>query len=317
MSMILLETLEIPSNLRHGAVTIGNFDGVHRGHAKLIERITSYSKSHHTPSVVFTFHPHPACILHPERAPQPLTWINRKAKLLGRLGVDAVIACPTTPTILTWSAEEFFHYILCEKLAATHVVEGTNFFFGHHRSGNTQTLSTLCAIHHMTCELVQPVITSGEIVSSSRIRQLITDGMIVEANQLLTCPYRIRGMVIHGLARGRTLGFPTANLEAIDTLLPRHAIYAGRVFYNDCFYPAAIHIGPNRTFRETIPKVEIHILDFHNSIYGKLLKVDFLAFLREIISFPSQEALIQQVKKDILAVREIFTSKKYNISETP
>ena len=306
--MTLIENLdEIPESLRNGVVTIGNFDGVHLGHATLIRRMREYGDS--PPVVVFTFHPHPAAVLRPENAPQPLTWINRKAKLLERLGVDAVIACPTSREMLEWSAETFFERILCEKLRARHVVEGTNFRFGRNRSGDVKKLGELCRENGMTCEMVEPVVVGGSAVSSSRIRGLISRGEIREANRLLTNPYRIRGMVVHGLARGRTLGFPTANLEAIDTLLPGHGIYAGRAIYNDRFYPAAIHVGPNTTFHEKNPKVEVHILDFQESIYGKLLKVEFLEYLRGIIAFSGRETLIMKIQEDVRRVREAFQAE--------
>lgn len=312
--MLLIETLDqIPASLHHGAITIGNFDGVHLGHAQLISRILAYCGKHgglkQVPSIVFTFHPHPARVLQPLRAPQPLTWINRKARLLGTLGIDAVIACPTDPAILAWSPETFFQRILCDLLHARHIVEGVNFRFGCHRCGDTQTLQSLCDTHDMTCELVEPLVVDGEIVSSSRIRRLIGEGRLREANRLLTCPYRIRGMVVHGLARGRKLGFPTANLEAIDTLLPGFGVYAARAVYLDRVFPAAVHIGPNRTFHETTPKVEVHILDFKESIYGKMLKVDFLEELRPVVAFASQEELIARMRQDMQCVREIVRTR--------
>ena len=310
--MLFIDNLEkIPPSLHHAAVTIGNFDGVHCGHVQLIQRVLAYcGQEEGVPSVVFTFHPHPAGVLHPQRGPQPLMWINRKAKIMEQLGVDAVIACPTDREILEWSPEEFFERILCEKLHARHVVEGANFHFGRNRAGNTKTLAELCLLHGMSCEVAEPVIVDGEVVSSSRIRRLIGEGRVREANFMLSAPYRVRGMVVHGLARGRTLGFPTANLEAIDTLLPAHGIYAGRAIFNDRVYPAAIHVGPNVTFHESVPKVEVHILDFQESIYGKILKVEFLEHLREIVRFSSQEELVAQMVKDTQRVRGIFEKQQ-------
>lgn len=296
---------DLPPDFRAGAVTIGNFDGVHRGHAQLIQRLTTRAKEFDGPAVVFTFEPHPARLLRPEEAPVPLTWVNRKAELLAKLDVDVVIAFPTTREFLSLSPSEYFQQIVCEQLKTRAVVEGPNFFFGKGRAGNTDTLRQLCQKHGIKLDIVTPIKQDDEYVSSSRVRAAIAAGDVDLANSMLTQPYRIRGMVTHGAGRGGKIGFPTANLSAVDTLLPSPGVYAGQAILDGRSNMAAINIGPNPTFGEQRLKVEVHLLDFKASIYGEVLKVDFLSRLRDVQSFESLERLLDQLKRDIQRVREL------------
>ena len=213
-----------------GAVSIGNFDGVHLGHARIVERLKAQARQVGGPALVFTFDPHPVRLLRPELAPPPLTWTDRKAALLGALGVDAVIAYPTDKALLELLPEEFFAAIVRRSLAARALVEGTNFFFGHDRRGTIDVLRRLALAAHVALEVVEPVVVGGETVSSSRVRKLVAAGDVADARRLLTEPYRIRGQVARGAGRGSQLGFPTANLEQVETLLPALGVYAGRGF---------------------------------------------------------------------------------------
>jgi riboflavin kinase / FMN adenylyltransferase len=296
----------LPDSARRGAVAIGNFDGVHQGHKQIVQRLLDKARGCNGPAVVFTFDPHPVRILRPDQAPPPLTWTDRKAELLAALGVDSTIAYPTDEALLQLSPEEFFQRIVRDSLQARAMVEGTNFFFGHRRAGNIEVLTKLCAAASLPLEIVQPVIVDGTPVSSSRIRQLISAGHIDEANRLLTQPYRIRGMVRHGAARGAKIGFPTANVDAVDTLLPAVGVYAGRSTVEGRTWPAAINIGPNPTFGEQSLKVEVHLIGFNDSLYGQPLEVDFLARLRDIVQFPNVDALKSQLTRDVAAATEAF-----------
>ncbi|HZL89905.1 MAG TPA: bifunctional riboflavin kinase/FAD synthetase [Pirellulaceae bacterium] len=292
---------DLPTALRGGAVTISNFDGVHRGHARIIQRLLAKAKEVSGPSIVFTFDPHPVRLLRPDKAPPPLTWTDRKAELLADLGVDAVIAYPTDEALLSLSPEEFFARIVRQELAAQAMVEGPNFYFGKHRAGNIELLAQLCRTAGMQLEIVEPLVMDGDIVSSSRIRALIAAGEVAQARELLTEPYRIRGMVTHGAARGQKIGFPTANVDAIDTLLPAHGVYAGRGYVGEDRWPAAINIGPAPTFGENAVKVEAHLIGFHGSLYGEPIAVDFLSRLRGVQTFAGALALKVQLAADIAA----------------
>ena len=224
--MQLLRTLDnLPPELLGGAVTIGNFDGVHRGHAQLIERLVHHARFLGGPAVVFTFDPHPLALIKPEWLPVPMTRIDRKAQLLGDLGVDSVLAYPTDHALLGLDPRSFFDLVLRRKLGARAIVEGPNFHFGRDRAGNVEVLGELCREASITLEVVEPLAVAGEMVSSSLVRQLIQSGAVGQANPLLTQPYRLRGTVGHGAARGTKIGFPTANLEQVDTV---HAWF-GRV----------------------------------------------------------------------------------------
>jgi riboflavin kinase/FMN adenylyltransferase len=295
-----------PLGLRQGAVAIGNFDGVHLGHAKIIERLLAVAKRVNGPAVVFTFDPHPVRLLRPQQAPPPLTWTERKATLLGQLGVDHVIAYPTDEALLQLTPEEFFEQIVNGRLSARAMVEGPNFYFGRDRRGNIERLKEFCSQADIMLEVVEPITIGGEYVSSSRVRKLIEQGQVEEADQLLTRPYRLRGMVTHGASRGHRLGFPTANLNAIDTLLPAAGVYAGRALLADgARCPAAINIGANPTFADPSLKVEVHLIDWQGALYGEPLEVDILARLREIQRFDGVEALKVQLNNDIAQARRI------------
>jgi riboflavin kinase/FMN adenylyltransferase len=303
---LLRDLSAVPESVRGGAVTIGNFDGVHLGHKQIVERLLAQARQCGGPAIVFTFDPHPVRLLRPDQAPPPLTWTDRKAELLAQLGIDTTIAYPTDEALLRLSPDQFFQKIVTESLHARAMVEGTNFYFGRGRTGNIQVLKTLCTTAGIPLEIVDPVLVNGAQVSSSRIRQLISAGSIAEANSMLTQPYRIRGMVRHGAARGAKIGFPTANVDAVDTLLLGLGVYAGRCAVEGRVWPAAINIGPNPTFGEQALKVEVHLIGFSDSLYGQPLEVDFLARLRDIVQFPGVDALKAQLARDVTAASNVF-----------
>ncbi len=296
-----------PDELRGGAVSIGNFDGVHRGHARLVERLKARAAEVQGPAIAFTFDPHPARLLRPEAAPPALCSTQRKAELLDRLGVDAVLAYPTDRTLLDMEAVAFFESIVVERLGARAIVEGPNFFFGHNRGGDVQLLDELCRHAEIALEVVEPLDVDGTPISSSLIRHLIRQGDVDRARRLSTEPYRIRGRVVRGAGRGTGLGYPTANLGQIDSLVPGEGIYAGRAWVPDrptpC--PAAISVGGNPTFDESSLKVEPYLIDYQGSLYDEIIEVDFLSRLRDILRFESVEQLVAQMDRDVEATRKV------------
>lgn len=294
---------DVTADLRSGAVAIGNFDGVHLGHARIAERLIAQARLVDGPAVVLTFDPHPVRLLRPAEAPAPLTWTDRKAELLSMLGVDCMIAYPTDEALLALSAREFFDRIVRDTLDTRAMVEGPNFFFGRGRQGTVEVLRQFTGESSIALEVVDPVQVGGDFVSSSRIRQLISAGDVALAGSMLTAPYRIRGMVTHGVGRGHKIGFPTANVHAIDTLLPAMGVYAGRAEVQGKTWPAAIHIGPNPTFSEQTLKVEVHLIDFSGTLYGQPLEVDFINRLRDIQTFAGVDELKAQLRQDVLAAR--------------
>lgn len=297
---------DLPAAARGGAVSIGNFDGVHRGHVAIVRRLLERADDVAGTAIVFTFDPHPVRLLRPEQCPPPLTWTERKAELLAAQGVDWLIAYPTDEALLRLSAEEFFQRIIVDALAARALVEGPNFYFGHNREGTIQRLGELATVARITLDVVPPVEIDGELVSSSRVRELIRRGKVDVAGRLLGVPYRIRGMVTHGAGRGAKIGFPTANLDAIDTLLPAQGVYAGQAWVNGESWPAAVHLGPSPTFGDAVVRVEVHLIGQSEPLYGQPLEVDFLERLRDIRPFEAPDALIRQLNEDVASIKRTF-----------
>ncbi|MCA9123513.1 MAG: bifunctional riboflavin kinase/FAD synthetase [Planctomycetales bacterium] len=290
---------ELPPQLRGGAVSIGNFDGVHQGHARIVETLRTQAAKVGGPSVVFTFDPHPVRLLRPGNVPPPLTWTDRKAELIAELNVDGMIVYPTDEQLLALTPHEFFQRIVVEQLGSRGMVEGPNFYFGKDRGGDIGVLQALCDAHDIHLDVVQPLTVDSAYVSSSRIRGLIELGDVGQAAEMLTRPYRIRGMVIHGDGRGTKIGFPTANIDAIDTILPGFGVYAGVAHLANEQWPAAINIGPNPTFGDDRFKVEAHLIGYSGSLYGQPLEVDFLSRVRETRPFDSVEDLQKQLAADV------------------
>lgn len=300
MQQLITDLGVFPSTLRGGGVAIGNFDAVHVGHAALIRELVALCSEIAAPAIVFTFDPPPASILRPHvLAPPALTWVERRAEVLFDLGVDAVIAYPTDRALLNLTAEQFFRNILVEALGARAVVEGPNFMFGKDRRGNVEILQTLCREYGIVVRIVEPLFVGTQLVSSTRIRELIATGQIGLANQLLVRPYRLCGRVSQGAGRGRQLGFPTANLESIPVLVPAPGVYAGAAVIDNRRWPAAINIGPNPTFAESRMKVEAHVIGWQESIYDRWLEVELLKRIRDVRKFGSVEDLRSQIRQDV------------------
>lgn len=301
--MTLVRGWESIELLRGGYASIGNFDGVHRGHQAMLNVLISRARSDNVPAVAVTFDPHPIALLKPEAAPPALTTIDHRAELLKRYGVDVTIALPTDRSFLSLTAEEFFDSIVRAKLQAKGLVEGPNFFFGRNRSGNITVLRSLCAAHGLSFDVAPPVTVDEQLVSSSVIRSLLETGDVAHAVRLLGHHYRLSGTVGHGAERGRTLGFPTANLIEVGTLVPANGVYAGWATVDHVRHPAAIHIGPNPTFAEAGKKIEIHLLDFQGDLYDRTLSVDFVDRVRDVQKFASVEELLAQLNRDMQIVR--------------
>ncbi|RPI90034.1 MAG: bifunctional riboflavin kinase/FAD synthetase [Planctomycetaceae bacterium] len=278
---------------------IGNFDGVHLGHRAMLAQLRKRANAAGAPAVVLTFEPHPIAILRPAQAPALLTTLERKLELLEAAGVDCTIAYPTDRALLDLSARAFFDDIIAGRLATRGLVEGTNFQFGKGRAGTVDLLRDWCRTAGIACDILPPVSVDNRLVSSSEIRGAIARGDVAEAALLLGAPYRISGTVVRGESRGASIGFPTANLDRVATLLPAHGVYAGRARCDDGWFAAAINLGPNPTFGEAARKFEAHLLDYAGNLYGQHVEVEFVAWLRNTQAFAGVEHLIEQLKKDV------------------
>jgi riboflavin kinase/FMN adenylyltransferase len=301
--MILLRRFEKPELYRGGYVSIGNFDGVHRGHQEIAQHLAARGRSEGVPAVVLTFDPHPLALLRPGQVPPSLTTLKRKAELLEQAGVTCVIAYPTDKNLLQLTPAEFVDTVLVGQLAAKGIIEGPNFCFGKDRKGTIDTLRELCRERKILLEVAEPVGGSRAMVSSSTIRSLVASGQIAEAVNLLGHSYRIEGAVVTGAQRGQQIGFPTANIAEVETLLPADGVYAGTAVVEEREFAAAINIGPNPTFGENARKVEVHLLDFAGDLYGQTLAVDLSDRVRDVRKFASRDELVSQIGNDVAAVR--------------
>lgn len=312
MSAITIESLEeLPPRARNAFVTVGNFDGVHRGHQRLIRRLRARADEAGVAALAITFDPHPVSVLRPEAAPVPLVWTEREIALLKEAGATEVAVFRTGRWLLELSARDFFERVIVGQLAARGMVEGPNFAFGHDRQGDVVTLQEWCAAEGIAFEVVDPLQEDGQLISSSRIRSALQRGRVEEARHFLTRPHRIRGVVTHGAGRGAGIGIPTINLDGIDTLIPPDGVYAVRAHIQDGssdtpeFWPAACNIGPNPTFGEQVRKVEAHLIGFSGDLYGRTVELDFLARLRSTRAFAGLDDLLTQIRADIEAAARI------------
>jgi len=294
-----------PGDCRGGAVAIGNFDGVHRGHAALIAELHRQARERGGPAVALTFDPHPLDLLRPGQAPPLLTTAVERGRLLLELGADRVLVLRITAEMLALRATEFFSQVIQQRLNTRALVEGVNFGFGRGREGNIDTLAQLCGPAGIRLTVVPPVVLDGVEVSSSRVRSALTAGAVREAAALLGRPYRLQGTVGVGQRRGQKLGFPTANLEHLLTLAPGDGVYAVRVSAQGQRWAGAANVGPNPTFGETVRKIEVHLIGFQGDLYGEPLAVDFIERLRDTRSFAHVGELVEQLRRDIEAAREI------------
>ena len=304
MSVEIITTIDrIPKHLRGGALAIGKFDGMHRGHTLIVARLREHAQKRGLPTIAMTFNPLPAQVLYPTSGIRPLSTLEQKTELLAGLGMDAMIVCPTDQTFLARTAEDFFDNVIRKTLETQVIVEGRNFCFGHNRIGTPEKLQVWCRETGITFEAVETITHNGEPVSSSHIRALLGSGNISSANELLSRPYRLTGVVVTGERRGHTLGFPTANLAAIETIVPKPGLYVATLQYSDRRYAAAVHIGDNPTFGPTPFKIEVFLVDFDGDLYGQTLRVDVLRRLREARKFTSAEELVGQMHRDIAEIR--------------
>ena len=302
-------TAAAPPGFAGGAVTVGNFDGVHLGHRALVA--AAASRAHHLggPAVAVTFDPPPYQVLVPDAPPRPpLTTVADRADLLRAAGADRVIVYRPDGVLLALPPAAFVRDVLLGQLGATAVVEGYDFRFGRGRVGDTALLRELCAAAGVGFEEVPPLTDADGPVSSSRVRAALLGGNVEAAAALLGRAFRIAGTVVTGARRGRTLGFPTANLGDVPTVLPGTGVYAVRAVVGGATWPAAANVGPNPTFGEDARKVEVHLIDFAGNLYGAVLSVEFVAKLRDTRPFGGAAELAAQLGRDVVAARARLTA---------
>ena len=295
----------VPGGWGRSVVTIGVFDGVHRGHQEIIGQAVKQARELGLQSVVVTFDPHPSEVVRPGSHPAVLTEPARQAELIEALGVDALCVGPFTPEFSRLSPEAFGHDVLVEHLHAALVVVGENFRFGHRATGDVALLTELGRRFGFMVTVPPLVATDGVVFSSTYIRACVAAGDVAAAASALGRPHRLAGVVVRGDRRGHEIGFPTANLlHGRYAAVPADGIYAAWCRWRGANHPAAVSIGTNPTFAGRERRVEAYLLDFQGDLYGERVALDFIAYLREQRSYPAAAALVEQIRRDVEQVRE-------------
>jgi riboflavin kinase / FMN adenylyltransferase len=296
-----------PSDWRQPIVAVGNFDGLHRGHQKILERVARQAAERNGTPVVMTFDPHPPRVVRPDKAPPLLMTPAQKLDALSQAGVRGAAVVRFTPELSQWDPERFVRTVLADWLRVAEVWVGGNFLFGRERSGNFSMLRALGLQYGFRAEKIDPVRYKEFVVSSTRIRRLIWEGRVDEAGALLGHHYTIEGTVVRGDGRGRQIGYPTANLDSPNELLPPDGVYVTAAIVNGTIPAAVANIGVRPTVtagqRRTL---EIHLLDFDGDLYGLALRLAFVQRLRDERAFPDVEALRAQIGADARGAQELF-----------
>ena len=286
-------------------LALGNFDGVHLGHQAIFRQVVTHAQALGGTSMVFTFEPHPARVINPEKAPPLLTTFEQKMRLIETLGICVGLRVRFTDTFAQQQPEAFIRDVLVDQIGIQHLVVGYDCRFGHRRAGTAELLQETAAIYGYEVTVVPPITELGMTVSSSNIRQLVTQGQVEEANRLLGRYYAVEGTVVKGFQRGRTIGFPTANVDSINDIIPQTGVYAVRVEWREKCYDGVANIGYNPTFANQTLSVEAHLFDFEADLYGEFIRVEFLRKIRDERKFASVDELTAQIARDAATARAI------------
>lgn len=301
----------MPEPLRGAVIALGNFDGFHRGHQAVAGEAIRWAQAEGRPSIIATFDPHPVRFFKPDVPPFRLTTLEQRQELYLAAGATAMLVFHFDADLAGTSAEDFIAKILIDRFGAHGVVTGGDFTFGRGAKGNVDLLRTLGGELRLQSRVVEAVAEGGEVVSSSRIRQALRDGDPQEAARLLTRPFAIRGIVEHGDKRGRTIGYPTANLGVENYLRPKYGIYAvtGRILANGQVLKGAANIGIRPQFEPPKELLEPYFFDFSGDLYGQEIEIAFHHYLRGEAKFESLEALIEQMDKDCAEARRLLSAQ--------
>jgi riboflavin kinase / FMN adenylyltransferase len=309
--VLILQDAGIPADGRGSVVTVGTFDGIHRGHQEVLREIVGRAVSSGSRSVLVTFDRHPLEVVRPEMAPEVLTTPDEKKEFLATTGLDFVVFLTFTADLSRLSPREFVERILVERIGVTELVIGYDHGFGHDRSGGVETLREVGRERGFAVDVVPPVTNGEDAVSSTRIRTAVQQGELEVARSGLGRPYSLLAQVVRGEGRGAGLGFPTANLDPgpFRKLLPPPGIYAVRVSGAGLVgAPGALHLGPRPTFEGSPPSTEVYLLDWEGDLYGERVRVDFIQKIRGVEWFDSADALIAQMHRDVARVRVVLAS---------
>jgi len=297
-----------PAHWRQPVLALGNFDGVHRGHRKILERVRRVAGERAATSVVMTFDPHPPRVVRPDKAPPLLMTTPQKLEAIADAGVQGAAIVRFSTELSHWDPETFVRNVLVDWLHVGEVWVGANFLFGHDRSGNFSMLRALGSRYGFKAEKIDPVRYKDFVVSSTRVRRLVSEGRVDEAGALLGHQYFVDGTIMRGDQRGRTLGFPTANLCSENELLPPHGVYATTARIGSLVHPSVTNVGTRPTVDQSGRTViETHIFNLDRDLYGQPMRIGFVQRLRDERAFESLDALRAQIDADCQRARVLFT----------
>jgi riboflavin kinase/FMN adenylyltransferase len=305
--LLVKDTSEIAGKCSRVVMTIGNFDGVHRGHQALIKQVMDRAKELGGMSLVFTFHPHPLKVMAPEKCPPLINLPHQKIELFKELDLDIIVNQNFSREFALHSPRDFVELVLCRPLNPVEIFVGSDFRFGKAREGDVDYLCKLGKELGFKVSRVEPVTYKNAVVSSTMIRELLMEGRVEEAADYMSRPYTISGSVTAGDARGRELGFPTANVDTGNDIIPRKGVYAVRVNLRGESRKGVANIGVRPTFNKNSLAIEVFIFDFNEDCYGEPISLQFMARLRDEIAFSGPEALVAQIRKDIAEAMEILS----------
>ena len=304
---IIYDLKELKKPLNHPVLTIGNFDGVHRGHLALFDKVKKIAKAINGQSAVMTFEPHPIKVMKPGNGPPLITPINQKLKLIVDVGIDVIFCIPFTTQFASISAQDFVRNILVDIIGIREIVVGYDYTFGSKRLGDIKLLREMGNELGFKVHVMEPIHLNSTLVSSTYIRDLVREGNLAEAKRMLGRDYQISGIVTKGADRGgKILGFPTANMMPVDELIPKNGVYAVLVEMEEGSFYGVCNIGHNPTFGHNPRSIETHLLHFNRNILGKELTVKFLHRLRDEKTFKGKDELADQIRQDVKKARELF-----------
>ncbi len=292
--------------IKNVILTLGNFDGLHLGHRKIIKKVAQRAHALKLQSAVYTFDPHPLKVVAPHKSPPLIMDVETKARLIGALGIDNLIFARFTKEFAGKHPEDFVKEVIVNGLSAREVWVGHDFSFGRGRAGTVRYLKELGTKYGFKVFVIHAYKKGGHIVSSSRVRTLLQNGRVEVAARLLAARYSIKGRVVRGSAIGKTIGFPTANINPASELIPKNGVYAGYVSLKNKELPCVLNIGTAPTFGAKPRTIEVHILDFRGGLYGKNLEVSFVRRLRSERTFKSKEELVKRIRKDVERARKLL-----------
>ncbi len=306
---VISDLEQIEHKLRNPVLTIGNFDGVHKGHLSLFELAKKRAAAINGQSVVMTFDPHPIKVMKPGNGPPLITLTEQKLGLIADAGMDVILCLPFTRQFASISAQDFVQNILVNKIGIRELVVGYDYSFGAGREGDIGLLQTIGEALDFQVHVVPPVYVENILVSSTSIRNLVQEGRLHEAKKLLGRDYQVGGTVVKGKNRGgRLLGYPTANLALIDELVPKKGVYVVKVLVDGRIFNGVTNVGYNPTFGDDALSVETHILNFQENLLGQLIRIKFIERLRDEKTFQSVEDLVAQIERDIAQANIILNA---------